>query len=67
MANSFDYVGDFCESLARVKKDDKWGYIKHQSEQIVECKFDYAWDFSEGFAKVKKMIVSIKLLLVEIL
>ena len=33
MANSFDYVGDFCESLARVRKDGKWGYINTEGEQ----------------------------------
>ena len=54
MANSFDYVGDFCEGLASVEKDDKWGYINTEGEQIVECKFDDAYDFNEGFARVKK-------------
>jgi hypothetical protein len=34
---------------ARVRLNDRWGYIDEKGNEIVLCKYD-AWSFSEGLA-----------------
>lgn len=40
------------ESLARVMKDGKYGFIREDNNAITEFEYDYAGDFSQGLANV---------------
>lgn len=48
----WDYIEDFHEGLAAVRRDSLWGFIDEEGNVIVEPKFDYVHDFSEGLALV---------------
>ncbi len=49
----FEQTGwKFEDSLLRVKKSDKWGFIDTQGKIIIECKYPYVEDFKNGLAKV---------------
>ena len=50
----FERVRNFSEGLAPVRKNDKWGYINTQGEEVVPCIYDDVWDFSEGLARVEQ-------------
>lgn len=47
-------VGSFSEGLARVCRNQKYGYIDISGKEIIPCIYDYAFDFSEGLALVKE-------------
>ena len=49
----YDYVWDFCDGLARVFKDKKYGFIDTTGREVVPCKYDDARDFREGMAYVE--------------
>lgn len=49
----YDFVGDFHEGLARVRKGPKWGYINEAGEEIIPLIYDYAHDFHNGTTSVK--------------
>lgn len=49
----YDCVWDFCEGLARVSKDRKYGFIDTSGREVVPCKYDDARDFREGMAYVE--------------
>lgn len=50
----YDYVGDFHEGFARVKKGKKFGFINTKYKEICKLEYDYAGIFQGGFARVKK-------------
>lgn len=50
----YDYVGDFNEGLASVRRDGKWGFIDTSGREVVPCRYDDVFDFSEGMARVEK-------------
>ena len=50
----YDYVGGFSEGLARVEKDEKYGYIDTTGTEVIPCQYDYTEGFSEGLARVEK-------------
>ena len=52
LAKKYDYAGGFSEGLARVKLNDKLGFIDKTGKQVVPCVYDDAWNFSEGLARV---------------
>ncbi|MDR0650472.1 MAG: WG repeat-containing protein [Candidatus Peribacteria bacterium] len=33
--------------MAKVAKDEKWGYIDKTGKEIIPCEYDYAWSFSD--------------------
>jgi hypothetical protein len=49
----YDCVWDFCEGLARVCKDKKYGFIDTTGREVVPCKYVDARDFREGMAYVE--------------
>lgn len=61
--NSYDtdsksYIGVneyvFSEGLLKVKKDDKYGFINANGEEVVPCIYEDAQNFSEGLSRIKK-------------
>ncbi|MBS9390131.1 MAG: S-layer homology domain-containing protein [Dolichospermum sp. WA123] len=52
----FDAADIFVEGLARVQKDNKWGYIDKTGKFVIPPKFDEANSFSQGWALVRENI-----------
>lgn len=50
----FEEAGNFCDDLARVKKESQYGYINKAGQFVIEPQFDEAGDFDNGKAKVIK-------------
>lgn len=48
----YDWIYDFREGIARVKKDGKYSFINEKGKLIKEEWFTYADDFQEGLASV---------------
>ena len=49
----YDYICDFYDGLARVKLNNKYGFINKQGVEIIQCQYDWVYSFYEGFAMVK--------------
>lgn len=54
VVGNYDRVYNFHEGLARVEKENKYGYIDKNGKEVVPCIYNFGGDFSEGFANVKK-------------
>ena len=53
--NTFDFIFDFAENLASVRRGDKYGYIDRTGEIVIPFIYDEAYSFSaEGLATVVK-------------
>ena len=50
----FKEVCDFSEGLARVKQNEKWGFINTQGEVVIPFIYDEVQSFHEGLAEVKQ-------------
>ena len=50
----YDFVDDCVCGLAKVSKNDKFGYVNQEGKLIVPLEYDEALAFSEGLAAVKK-------------
>jgi hypothetical protein len=48
----FDAADSFSQGLARVQKDNKWGYIDQTGKFVISPQFDQAESFAEGLALV---------------
>jgi hypothetical protein len=48
----YDWVDNFSEGRARVKLNDKYGFVDLDSNEIVPLKYNWGGDFSEGRATV---------------
>ena len=48
----YEYVDGYVEELARVRLNDKWGFIDKSGTLVIPCKYDTAESFSEGFALI---------------
>ena len=49
---SYNDVYSFCEGLAKVEKDGKYGFIDKNGYEVVSCIYDKVDDFREGLAGV---------------
>ena len=49
----FDEVGDFRARMARVKLDNKWGFINERGVEVIDYQYEDAGDFHNGRAMVK--------------
>ena len=49
----YDFVGNFSEGVARVRRGTKWGYINELGEEVIPLIYDYAHDFHNGTTSVK--------------
>ena len=48
----YDDVYSFSEGLAKVKLNDKYGFIDKTGAEVIPCKYDNADGFNQGKAKV---------------
>ena len=51
--DELDYVGDFLDGYAIVRKGDKWGFISIDGKIIGEIKYDTVREFEGEFARVE--------------
>ena len=49
----YEYVDGYVEELARVRLNDKWGFIDKSGTLVIPCKYDYSGSFSEGLAGIQ--------------
>jgi len=49
----FDHCNNFCEELAAVEIDNKWGYINLNGDFVIEPQFKRAYNFKSGLAKIQ--------------
>lgn len=49
---NYDSANDFCEGMASVCRDGKWGFIDTSGKEVVPCKYDCVDAFHEGMARV---------------
>jgi hypothetical protein len=50
----YDDFINFSEGLAKVHKDNKWGFIDKTGKEIIPCIFENIQEFSDGLARVSK-------------
>lgn len=53
VSKTYDYQGPFCNGLAKVKLNKKWGYINEAGALVVSAKYDEVENFSDGLARVR--------------
>ena len=49
----YDGAWPFSEGLAKVKLNDKYGFVDKTSKEIIPLKYDGAWSFREGLAPIE--------------
>ena len=49
---NYDSANGFCEGMASVCRDGKWGFIDTSGKEVVPCKYDCVNAFHEGMARV---------------
>jgi len=52
-SSKYDIQGPFCNGLAKVCTNHKWGYIKKDGGVVVKPKYLQAENFDEGLARVR--------------
>ena len=50
----FSIVDDFNGDIARARKNEKWGYINENGEEVIPCEYESIWSFEKDLCKVKK-------------
>lgn len=48
----YDYMGDFSDGLAVVRKDEKYGFVDKTGKEVIPVKYSYAESFDKGIALV---------------
>lgn len=51
--SEYDYVGDFIEGFAKVKRNDVWTFIDINRKELTLIKYSYVFDFKENMARVR--------------
>lgn len=52
-SSTYDMQGPYCNGLARVKKEHKWGYIDTLGNVVIPIKYQQVENFSDGLARVR--------------
>lgn len=52
-SNKYEEYGNFTEGLARVRVNEKWGFINKEGKEVIAPQFHYADAFSNGLAIVR--------------
>lgn len=50
----YDNMRPFCDGLAAVCRDGKWGFINADREEVISLQYDCVGDFYNGLAKIEK-------------
>ncbi|MBS9777822.1 MAG: WG repeat-containing protein [Gammaproteobacteria bacterium] len=53
--DDYDFIGSFRHGLAPVSISERWGYINHSGEIMIEPQFEFAGPFSKNRARVKTL------------
>jgi hypothetical protein len=53
LTSTYEFAGPFCNGLARVRKNKKWGYIDTTGSIIIPIKYNEVENFSDGMARVR--------------
>ena len=51
--SNYDEIGVYVEGLAKVERDDKWGFIDERGSEVIPLIYESASDFSEDLALVE--------------
>ena len=54
VSGKYDFQGPYCNGLAKVKKNKKWGFIDSTGNVVVAPKYDEVENFKDGLARVRK-------------
>ena len=54
LAFDADYIADFHECLAAIKRNGKWGFIDKTGKLVIPCVYDAVDEFHDGLARVNK-------------
>ena len=52
LAKTYSWIGTMCESMICVQKNELWGYVNSEGEEVIPLKYKWAGDFDEGRAAV---------------
>ena len=52
LSKTYSWVGTMCESMICVQKNDLWGYVNSEGEEVIPLQYKWAGDFDEGRAAV---------------
>lgn len=52
-SSKYEIQGPYCNGLARVRMNKKWGYIDKNGAEIVKPKYIQVENFNEGLARVR--------------
>ena len=50
----YDKIERYCNGMARVSRNGKWGFINELGVEVIACEYDKAGDFNDGIAGVRK-------------
>ncbi len=49
----YDFMGPYCNGLAKVKLKQKWGYIDTAGTEVIPLRYNEVENFSDGIARVR--------------
>lgn len=52
--SKYEFQGPFCDGLAKVRLNKKWGFIDSTGGVVVSPKYNEVENFSDGLARVRK-------------
>ena len=52
-SSKYDIQGPYCNGLARVKSNNKWGFIDTTGSVIIPLKYNQVENFEDGLARVR--------------
>lgn len=52
LSSVYSWVGPVCESMICVERDDLWGYLNSDGQEVLPLQYQWASDFVEGRAAV---------------
>lgn len=53
LTSKYEFAGPFCEGLARVRLNKKWGFIDTTGAVIIPIRYNEVENFSDGIARVR--------------
>ncbi len=53
LTSKYEFAGPFCDGLARVRLNKKWGFIDTTGSVIIPLKYNEVQNFSDGMARVR--------------